>query len=260
VTSGAPYLVAGGVLLALQRWDDAADAFERYLDFNGSDVGAHTQLARAYAGQGDTAAARKWLWAGLQTWHGLPGAMKRRQLGAYLKAQWARVTLLKDATAIVVAVLLGAGLAAAAVSLYPMISSLWRSDEDDFVARARAAAKACGSQRTGAFAGLYQVETDAGEGASVVIGTDRIQLGPAEYCLSRVIARKPESLHAEAIVRYRAEPGDEDSRELPIENDEQARAFLYDVRIHRGRDRARLRLAPVAQPMAATSLSLRRAQ
>src|SRR6185369_17886617 len=79
---GMPYFVAGNVLLALKRWDDAADAFERYLDFNSSDVAAHTQLSRAYAGSGDAQAARKWLRSGLQTWGGLPGAMKRRQFGA----------------------------------------------------------------------------------------------------------------------------------------------------------------------------------
>lgn len=93
VRQGHAYFVAGDALLALKRWDDAADAFERYIDFNSSDVSAHTRLARAYAGSGDAAAAKKWLLEGLTTWHSLPGAMKRRQFGAYLGAQWARLGL-----------------------------------------------------------------------------------------------------------------------------------------------------------------------
>ena len=75
---GHPYFVAGETLLALSRWDDSVDAFERYLDFNGSDVAAHTQLARAYAGSKDTAEARKWLVAGIASWHGLSGAFGSR--------------------------------------------------------------------------------------------------------------------------------------------------------------------------------------
>lgn len=93
VRHGHAYCVAGDALLALKRWDDAADAFERYLDFNSSDVAAHTRLARAYAGSRDAAGASKSLRDGVTTWYGLPGAMKRRQFGAYLSAQWARLTL-----------------------------------------------------------------------------------------------------------------------------------------------------------------------
>ena len=107
---GHPYLVAGDTLLALGRWDDAADAFERYLDFNSSDVAGHARLARAYAGAGDAAHAKKSLQTAIHIWHTLPGPLKRRQLGAYFGAQWARISVLKEPLAIVVAlVLCGAG-------------------------------------------------------------------------------------------------------------------------------------------------------
>ena len=92
VRHGQAYAVAGDALLALERWEDAADAFERYIDFNGSDVGAHVRLARAHARRKDAPAARKSLQEGIATWYGLPAAMKRRQLGAFLNAQWARLS------------------------------------------------------------------------------------------------------------------------------------------------------------------------
>lgn len=259
---GAAYLVAGAVLLALERWDDAADAFERYLDFNSSDVGAHTQLARAYAGQGDAAAARKWLRAGLQTWHGLPGAMKRRQLGAYLKGQWTRATVLHEPLAIGIALLLGTGLVLTATALYPSVVRAFHGD-GGLAARARQAYKACGSQRLGRFAGKYQVEdegTSEGAGAvDVELASDRIRIGAAQYCLSRVFERQPDSLHAEAILIHPID-GDAGPADAAFNDaDELASALLYDVRLNRHAERLRLRVAPVADPtVTTTSLILRR--
>jgi len=256
---GQPYFVAGGVLLALERWDDAADAFERHLDFNGSDVAAHTQLARAHAGLNDAAAARKWLQAAIETWHSLPGAMKRRQLGAYLKAQWARVTVLKQPFAIGVALLLAASLTAGAAAALPHVVELWQPSSGRLLARARAAAQACGSQRTGAFAGTYRVarQTEADDEVEVQIAADRIRVGPVEYCLSRVLESQPQALHAEAIVLYREADGAADASSL--QSDQQAAAFLYDIRLDRGRERIRLRLAPLTAPLAASNFDLRRA-
>jgi len=100
---GHPYFVAGETLLALGRFDDATDAFDRYLDFNSSDVAAHTLQARAYAGAKNASEAKRWLSAGITTWYGLPGAHKRKQFGAYLAAQWAKVSVLKQPLAIGVA-------------------------------------------------------------------------------------------------------------------------------------------------------------
>jgi hypothetical protein len=122
---GMPYFVAGEALLALKRWDDAADAFERYLDFNSSDIAAHTRLSRAYAGAGNLADARKWLFDGIATWQGLPGAMKRRQLGAMFGAQWARISVLREPLAIAVALLLAALCVLGARAAYPLVAGLW---------------------------------------------------------------------------------------------------------------------------------------
>ncbi|HYQ15823.1 MAG TPA: CDC27 family protein [Polyangiaceae bacterium] len=263
---GAPYFVAGEVLVALKRWEDAADAFERYQDFNGSDVAAHTWLARAYAGGGDAAAARKWLLAGLHTWHGLSGSLKRRQFGAYLKAQWARVTVLKAPGAIVVAALLGAGLVAGAVAAYPLALQLWRP-KSDLLARARAASKACGTQRTGAFEGTYRIVDDSAQAAEadseslpIEITRDRIVLGGMSYCLSKVLEQKPQSLHAEAILRGRedSEPFNLETEYLGVSSDELGAALLYDVRLDRGSELVKMRVAPIARPLSASSFKLRR--
>lgn len=147
---GLPYFAAGQTLLALERWDDAADAFERYLDFNGSDVAAHTHLARAHAGADDQDAARKWLLEGLRTWHGLTGALKRRQLGAFLRAQWARVVVLKQPAAI--AATLGLALMGVygAFAAYPLVVNVFRPSES-LEARVRQAQSRCGAERTGEF-------------------------------------------------------------------------------------------------------------
>jgi len=231
---GHPYFVAGETLLALKRWDDAADAFERYLDFNSSDVAAHTLLSRAYAGGNDAAAARKWLLAGIATWHGLPGAMKRRQLGAYLRAQWARITVLKDVGAMAVALLLLGLLLGGARAAYPLVAKLWQPDADEQLFEKLQKSEAlCGTVQTGDFAGAYDAlpelpednptsaglpqrmdpalklqvqQTMAAEYVDFRIEKDRIVAGRdliQEYCLTRVIERTPRSLHAEAVLRFR---------------------------------------------------------
>ncbi|HYP90970.1 MAG TPA: hypothetical protein VEQ59_22545, partial [Polyangiaceae bacterium] len=205
----------------------------------------------------------------LETWHGLPGSLKRRQFGAYWRAQWARVTVLKAPGAIVVAGLLGVGLLAAAHAAYPLALRLWRPS-GGFLARAKEASKACGSQRTGAFEGSYRIAYDSDaadpadsepEGVGIVITRDRIVLGSMSYCLSKVIERKPQSLHAEAIVANTAErkrPLDFDASFAGVDAEDVAANFLYDVRLDRGGQLVSLRLAPVANPMSAATLKLRR--
>jgi tetratricopeptide (TPR) repeat protein len=266
---GLPYFAAGQTLLSLKRWDDAADAFERYLDFNGSDVAAHTSLSRAYAGAGNASAAQRWLLDGLRTWHGLSGASKRRQLGAFLRAEWARVTVLKQPLAIVVT--LGLVLAAAygARAGYPLLASAFAPSESAQL-RARQAMKQCGSQRTGDFEGDYEIvdpdramEPPASEGGGSVvrIRADGLEIPQAaevsvQYCLSKVLSRKPGSLHAEAIVRF---PHAEGSLELSdVGSEELASSLLYDVRLDRGSTHTRLRLAPLGDPLSAMTLDLRR--
>jgi len=308
---GHPYFVAGETLLSLKRWDDAADAFERYLDFNSSDVAAHTFLARAYAGGKDSAAARKWLLAGLATWHGLPGAMKRRQLGAYLRAQWARIAVLKDPGALAVALLLVALCLGLARAVYPLAAQLWQPDEgEELLEKLQKSAQKCGTQQTGDFAGAYEalpelpednptspgiakmepatkrrlLQAMAGQYADFRIEKDRILSGRhvvQEFCLTRVIARTPQSLHAEAVLRFRRgvagqarvtehasggasagaspdadEEGDDDGVAEQL-GDARATA-MFDIRLDRGAETTRFRFALLDQPLSATAVTLRR--
>lgn len=261
---GMPYFVAGQALLGLKRWDDAADAFERYLDFNSSDVAAHTHLARAYAGSKDVAGAQKWLLAGLETWHALPGSLKRRQFGAYLKGQWARVAVLKQPAAIAVFVLLLALGGAVARASYPLVASLWGpSRSDQIVVRAREASRQCGKHSTGEFAGRYESsEAETPEVKNqIVIGSDRIRFATdeegeqgSEWCLTRVVSRSAGSLHAEAMMQL----GPHGNGELldVVPDPSVVAGLLYDIRLDRGAKVTRLRMAPVTEPLSATAFDL----
>jgi tetratricopeptide (TPR) repeat protein len=293
---GHPYFVAGEALLALKRWHDAEDAFERYLDFNGSDVAAHTFLARAYAGGGDGAAARQWLLAGLATWHSLPGALKRRQFGAYLRAQWARITVLKDVGAMAVALLLLAFVGLGARAGYPLVAMLWQPDpEEELLEALQKSAALCGTQRTGAFVGAYEAVPEppdydaasvqlskpdeaerqqwqqamARQYADFRIAPDRIVSGSdmlQEFCLTRVIERSADSLHAEAVLRFRqgagAGPGNagpEAEGELDgAELGEASAMGLFEIRLNRGAEATRFSFAPLGQPLSPTLVTLRR--
>jgi tetratricopeptide (TPR) repeat protein len=270
---GHPYLVAGDALLALKRWEDAIDAYERFLDFNSSDVTGHTQLARAYAGANNGQAARKWLLSGLSGWHGLPGAMKRRQLGAYLRGQWARITVLKDIFAMLVALVLLALLVLGARATYPAVAKLWEPDPyEQAFSRLNASFARCGTVQTGDFAGQYAatLEPDHHFGLSLPsqeeraaqaealeymqaryenfqILSDRIVSGTGptqEFCLTRMLERTPQLLRAEAIWHEdRDDPGD---------------ASLIEVRLTRGGDAVRFSFAPIGRPLDASSATLRK--
>jgi tetratricopeptide (TPR) repeat protein len=240
---GHPYFVAGETLLALQRWDDAVDAFERFLDFNSSDVAAFTMLARAYAGGGNAEAARKWLLSGRQAWHGLPGAMKRRQFGAYLKAQWARVSVLKEPGAIVITLGLVALCGLGARAALPGFVQLWKDDPHE---QAEAALDRgfmlCGTQQTGDFAGNYEALSSGPqrkqlddrareEMANFTIESDRIHFGTqlvAEFCLTKVIERTPKLLRAQAVWHEdRGDPGDASMVELRLTRADAFTRFSY---------------------------------
>lgn len=260
---GHPYFVAGEALLSLKRWDDAVDAFERYLDFASSDVAAHAALARAYAGGKDAASAKKWLLSALGTWHGLPGAMKRRQFGAYLRAQGARVTVLRQPVAIVTSLALVALAGFGVRALWPLGVRLWEpNDARAELARLREATLRCGSQQTGEFEGRYRASpSEQGDeaGYDLRIERDRItwqdEDAGVEYCLSKVLERRPGSLHAQAILRFSSAPGvTERAAGLGLAPG----GALYDVRLDRGSELTRLRVAPVAEPMEATIVDLRR--
>lgn len=261
VRQGHPYFVAGDALLALKRWDDAADAFERYIDFNSSDVGAHTRLARAYAGSGNAASAQKWLLEGLATWHALPGAMKRRQFGPYLGAQWARVAVLKQPLAIAAALLLVTACALGARSAYPLVVGWFQPNPDDdgsLVERAHRALASCGQVSTGEFEGEYETADDDGQNAfpGFRILKDRIvygERGEQELCLTKLKTRKPGALRAEAVLRWRS-PSEDVASAGELDN----LLTLMDVRLDRGSERISFSMAPVTHPNRAARIVLRR--
>lgn len=291
---GHPYFVAGEALLALRRWDDAADAFERYLDFNGSDVAAHTCLARAYAGNKDAGAARKWLLAGLSTWRGLPGAHKRRQFGAYLRGQWARIVVLKDVGAMLVAVLLVAGVGLGVRAGYPLVAKLWEPNDAEVARQQLQNSMAlCGTQRTGEFAGAYDAvpelpdfnaaspglsRTDPEEArewqremapqyADFRIERDRIKSGRRvvqEFCLTRVIESTPKSLHAQAVLRFlpsssATAAGGEGPGGVDFElGSDFGPLGVFDIRLTRGAEATVFSFAPLDQPLSPTRVTLRR--
>jgi tetratricopeptide (TPR) repeat protein len=261
VRQGHPYFVAGDALLELKRWDDAADAFERYIDFNSSDVSAHTRLARAYAGSGDLAAARKWLYEGITTWQGLPGAMKRRQLGAMFGAQWARVVVLKQPLAIVVALLLVTLGVLGARATYPAVVGLFQRDPADNLSngrRALAADKLCGTVSTGEFEGDYETaEADGGEPIVFHVARDRINYGRTELCLTKLKERAPGKLVAEAVSRWRPTAEDlpgSDPNDLPTGYS------MLVIRLDRGTDSVALSQALIDHPQQANRILLKKRQ
>jgi tetratricopeptide (TPR) repeat protein len=244
---GQPYLVAGDALLALRRWEDAIDGYERFVDFNSSDVTVHTQLARAHAGAKSYARARAALLAGIDTWHSLPGSMKRRQFAAYLRAQWARITVLKDWRAMAIALAGTALLGLGARALYPALRGLWQEDPSEtaqlrlFDGFAR-----CGSQRTGDFQGSYLAELEGYD--NFEIAADRITFGSEplvqEFCLTKTLERTPQLLRAEAVWHEdRNDPGD---------------AALVRLWLARSGDRVRFSFALVDYPMSPSNVTLRR--
>lgn len=113
VRFGEPYRIAGRALMALHRYAEAEDAFERYTESNTSAVDGYLQLAIARARQGRRDDARAALAEALATWGQIPRALRRRQLGAWLRAQWARIWLSREpgalAFAAVFVILVGAG-------------------------------------------------------------------------------------------------------------------------------------------------------
>jgi tetratricopeptide (TPR) repeat protein len=126
VRFGLPYLVAGDALFALRRYEEAADAFERYSESNTSDVSAYVRLARTYARLGKTDEARQAIDEAESTWRVLPSRMRQRTfLKGYLGPRWARVTVLKEPGAILGAVALAFAFAGVCIWLYPTVAQLW---------------------------------------------------------------------------------------------------------------------------------------
>jgi len=118
---GEPYRVAGDALSAVGRFEEAIDAYERMARINSSDVKVHVALARAHAKVGDRQAARASVHAASDTFHHIPGRLRRRAASAWLESQWLRIVLLRDPWAIGVAVAIAATLAIAVGYAVPLV-------------------------------------------------------------------------------------------------------------------------------------------
>lgn len=121
VRFGEPYRVAGRALMALKRYPEAEDALERYVETNTSAIDGQLQLAIARARQGRQEEARSALDEARSTWRQIPRSLRRRQRGAWLRTQWARVWLAREPGAllfaVVLVVVLGLGFATAAPTI-----------------------------------------------------------------------------------------------------------------------------------------------
>ncbi len=122
---GLPYLMAGEALYALGRYEEAIDAYERYTSVTSSDVGAYTRLARAHAHHGERDEAKKAIYQALDTWRHIPPGMRRRSIGRWFEAQWARVWLLREPGALVAVVAVVALAAVAARYSAPSVRALF---------------------------------------------------------------------------------------------------------------------------------------
>jgi tetratricopeptide (TPR) repeat protein len=86
VRFGEPYLVAGDALRALNRTNEAIDAYERYVGANSSSVQGHVKLALAHRAAKDGKAAKQQLDEAFKTWSAVPGYKKRKELAWWLYA------------------------------------------------------------------------------------------------------------------------------------------------------------------------------
>ena len=88
---GEAFLVAGDALRALDRDEEAEDAYERYVDFNSSSVEGYTKLAIVRRRRGQSETARQALDEALRTWRLLPRFKRRKEVAWWLRAQAARL-------------------------------------------------------------------------------------------------------------------------------------------------------------------------
>ncbi len=76
---GEPYRAAGDVLMKLGRHEDAEDAYEHYVETNSSAVEGWYKLWRVRKKLGKGEAAERALAELRDTWHTLPGYLRRKQ-------------------------------------------------------------------------------------------------------------------------------------------------------------------------------------
>lgn len=85
VRYGSAYLAIGEALAKLGRFDEAIDAFERFLKINTSSLEGYVKLAAARERKKDEAGAREARKQALETYRVLPPFQRRKQLGWWLK-------------------------------------------------------------------------------------------------------------------------------------------------------------------------------
>jgi predicted Zn-dependent protease len=91
VRFGEPYLVAAEALTALERFEEAEDALDRYTSMSSSSLQGWVRLADVRRRRGDKKGADEALREALQTWSQIPGYRRRGELGWWIRAQWARL-------------------------------------------------------------------------------------------------------------------------------------------------------------------------
>ena len=84
---GEPYLRAADGLIALERWDDADDALERFARINSSSIEGRYKRARVKGARKDAAGRRAAVRDLLEVWRALPSFQRRHQLGWYVRAR-----------------------------------------------------------------------------------------------------------------------------------------------------------------------------
>jgi tetratricopeptide (TPR) repeat protein len=84
---GEAYLRAADALIALERWDDAEDALERFARINSSNIEGRYKRARVMGARKDEAGRREAVRDVRDVWQGLPSFQRRNQLGWYLRAR-----------------------------------------------------------------------------------------------------------------------------------------------------------------------------
>jgi tetratricopeptide (TPR) repeat protein len=83
---GEAYLRAGDALIALERWDDADDALERFARINSSSIEGRYKRARVKGARKDADGRRDAVRDLREVWRALPSFQRRHQLGWYLRA------------------------------------------------------------------------------------------------------------------------------------------------------------------------------
>ncbi len=90
---GEPFRVAAEALLKLGRLEEAEDALSRFVQINSSSVEGYTRLARVRHDRGDKAGASEAIEEALQTFKQMPGYLRRKQIGWWLRAHLANILM-----------------------------------------------------------------------------------------------------------------------------------------------------------------------